>query len=148
MKDFQYSLRPALELLFSRRYHDDDIETSARSLTRKAVETCINIIAQQAALPLKVVIDLVAKLDKTKIVIGFTESFLSLAELEKFYNELSLRGDENYITTWHNMLRHQQKIDNEPSESWRREVNDWAKSAYIKLDATANILCEFISKIY
>lgn len=146
MKDFQYSLRPALELLYSRRFHDAVIETSARSLTRKAIETCMNIITQQAMLPLKIVIDLIAKLDKTRIVVGFTESFLSFTELEKYYKELSLQGDENYIRTWHSALRHQQKIDNEPNESWRRKVNEWAKSAYIKLDATANILCKFISQ--
>lgn len=144
LKDFQYSLRPALELLYSQRYHDEATKTGVRNLAQEAVDTCIKIISQGDKLHLEVIIDLIAKLSKVKIVIGFTESIITLEELEEYYSELLLRGDEGYVELWHGVLRHQQKIDIEPSVSWRKKIDQFAKSAYITFDSNTNVLCKFV----
>lgn len=147
MKDFQYSLRPALELLYSQHYHDEATEIGVKNLAQEAVDTCIKIISHGEKLHLEVVIDLIAKLSKVKIKTGFTDKIVTSEELDEYYSELMLRGDEDYVELWHGVLRHQQKIDLEPESSWRKGVDELAKNVYITFDPNTNILCKFFFMI-
>lgn len=114
---------------------------SAVVLAQSAIDTCIKLIGQKSDLSLTVVIDLIAKLGRVKTKIGFTEADVELAKIEEFYSGLKLSGDEPYVELWHQVLRYNQKIANEPPQSWQRKVEELVGNNYIKYDADEDLLC-------
>jgi predicted metalloendopeptidase len=142
LKDIQFSMRPAIELLYNRKYNDENVNKAVKDMTKKVIDLCVETITKNPQLPLGASIDVIAKLGTMKVIVGFTESIISFEKLDEYYSELNLNGSENYLDLWHNILRYQQKIRKEPNTSWRKKIDDFSKNSYMKYDVDENELCE------
>lgn len=97
--------------------------------------------------PLSVSSSILNKLKTAKIVVGFTEETLKLEELDKFYEDLKLNGNESFFNSIVEMRRNSWKIKNEISGSWRRRIEKMSETFHIVYNIEdGNQICEFFEE--
>jgi hypothetical protein len=139
---FDYQMKPAYEFLNSRKYFDAKISEAAKSFAREAVEFAIKKIkkGQNRNETAKELI--IERLKKTEIIAGIHEDLLKVEKVEEFYDELELKGDESYTKTYLDILKYNKKLELEPKESWKRNLNEKSFEFNVKYYAEENILCK------
>jgi hypothetical protein len=134
-------MRPALEFLYARKYFDEKIAKAATKFAKEAVEFAIKKIQDQNGNQ----IDrekLIQRFKEIQIIVGVPEDLLKVEKVEDLYEELELNIDENYIKTNLEIMRYNQKLENEPKESWRRILNEKSYNVDVKYLVDKNILCK------
>lgn len=143
--EFQLRARPALELLYSQKYNNEDVNKKTKSFARLALETSIENIIKYSELPLKSVVYIISQLASSEILIGFTEKNIGISKLELFYNDLELNGNEDYVHTWEKFLRFHQKLENEKFDDWRKKLDTFTQNNYMSFNLEEKLLCMFNS---
>jgi hypothetical protein len=72
-------------------------------------------------LPVEVLADVLFQLKKMKVVASL-KSLFSIEQLDEFYSELNLKGDENFLPSVWEIERNRRKIRKEPKSSWRLQI--------------------------
>lgn len=123
-----------------------DIPKSAENFVREAVDDFKVRFMKGNNFKLSVAIDVLNKIKDLKIVVSLPSTVFPIEKLDEFYEDLNLRGDENFLQSIWEINKNFRKIINEPRNSWRRQIdrmvyaqsNDWM--TYNILDG--NILCK------
>lgn len=140
-------MSPALELLYSRKNRDKTFEEGAKNITNAATQECINLIKTKTSLTIDIKSEVIERIKSLKILTGLTDDFLSIdIDLENLYSELALNGTESYIDLWHETLRHIKKLENEPRDRWKFQINQFGKTFIT--DIVNETLCELSLMIF
>jgi hypothetical protein len=157
-------VKPAIEVMYERRrpvfeYTLGDFErkqrvaneiySSAKVLAQECFDTYSGIFMAKNNLPLDVSVKVLKKLKTARILIGFTDEILRMDELEEYYKELDLRGDESFLTSMLAMDDNSWKVNSEPKGSKRKSIEDILiddKQPMYKMEA-GNYYCEIFFKL-
>jgi predicted DNA-binding protein YlxM (UPF0122 family) len=136
-------MKPALEFLYSQKYFDGKVADAAKSFAREAVEFAIKKIEKVQSRFDHVKELVIEQLKKVKIVAGIHEDLMKVEKIEEIYDELKLKGHENYTIMYLEIAKYNRKLKLEPKESWRRKLNEKSSEFNVKYFVEENILCEY-----
>ncbi|KAG5668090.1 hypothetical protein PVAND_016045 [Polypedilum vanderplanki] len=100
----------------------NEIYESAKKITEESFETFAELFINQTTIPLDYSSFILKKLKNVKIYIGITNELLKMNELEEYYKDLNLTGDESFLTSMLEMKRNSWKIKNELKGTKRRKI--------------------------
>lgn len=135
----QQSLSPALIHLYAIKNYDEIEQKSAEKLIQDALESIKREIDDSTKLEQKMKNEIIEKIKSIKIIAGFPNE-LTDENMEKLYNEIGLYGNEMLIHTLIKMIKHNNKLDNEPTSRWTWKVNHLTRLNNLKYLADENIL--------
>lgn len=119
------------------------IVDSAEKFVKNAVKEAKKRFIDTTELPLGVAVAVLRKIKSLKIVVGVTNKTLSVDDLEEFYKELELSGNENFFESIWKMEKFHRKLRNEGSGSRRRAIDEMVQAPWIRYNILdGNVLCE------
>jgi hypothetical protein len=126
-----------------------NIYNDAEEFVQEAIDYFRKVFIEHSNLPLSISLDILKHLKNVKIVIGLTEKTLKMKDLEYFYENLKLTGEEEYLESVFEIESHHRKLQNELQGSSRRKidimVNFHGKAFGLKYwIEDDNILCELL----
>lgn len=121
----------------------ENIVRSAEKFVGEAMLEARKRFVMNSELPLSISVDILSKIKNLKIIVGVTNKTLRIDQLEEFYDELKLEGDENFFKSVLEMEKFHRKLINEASGSRRRRIDEMVKTPWMKYDiAEGNLLCK------
>lgn len=121
----------------------ENIVRSAEKFVGEAMLEARKRFVMNSELPLSISVDILSKIKSLKIVVGVTNKTLRIDQLEEFYDELKLEGDENFFKSVLEMEKFHIKLINEASGSKRRRIDEMVKTPWMKYDISeGNLLCK------
>lgn len=128
-----------------------DIYEHAEKLLQETVDEVRKDFLLNNELPLSLSSQMLMKLKSVKIILGFTNKTLSIDELEGFYRELDLNGDEGLIKSVIAMNNYYSKLNLERLGTRLKRLQTKAEHFSITYNILdGNYLCELkeASKIF
>lgn len=120
-----------------------NIVRSTKEFVENAMLEAKKRFVMKSELPLSVGVDVLMKIKHLKIIVGITNKTLGIDQLEDFYDELKLAGDENFFRSVLEMEKFHRKLINEEGGSRRRRIDEMVKAPWMKYDIDkGNLLCE------
>lgn len=121
-----------------------DIYEHAEELLRETVDEVRKDFLLNNELPLSLSSQMLLKLKTSKIILGFSNKTLSIDELEVFYKELNLNGDEGLIKSVVRMHNHNTKLNLERIGTRWNRLQTMSRHYSVTYNIQdGNYICEF-----
>lgn len=134
---------PAIQALYAAQYFRKETMVPVTNFTKEIVEDFMANMMTINNFSEEVKNDLKDKLKKTEYLIGYPHEAFDLQEIEEFYEELDLNGTEGSVETFIKIYRFDHKMNNNPSNNWKKKLSDRSIEFNVKYYSDDNILCEF-----
>lgn len=138
-------LLPVLDVSMSKKYFNQDIQEAAKNLAKEVVVDTIDVL-----------IDFGKKHNKTDEVSGhietlrnmkyyamFAEEVLNETKVYEIYEDMKVDGNETFAEMLVEFVKHQEKLNNKPQNSWINNFDKIVRSEAINYFEDQNILCEY-----
>lgn len=121
-----------------------DIYEHAEKFLQEAIAEVKALYIEGNSQNLSISSDVLLKLKNITIILGLTNKTLPMEKLEDFYRDLDLNGSEGFLESMIKIRKNYVKIYLEPHGSWRKRINNIAKTFLVSYDISdGNYLCKF-----
>lgn len=110
--------------MYKNRYGNEEKSSGTEKFIKEIVAEARRKFASGSFLPLDVAIEIYLKLKNLNIELSF-DGF-SEADLDKFYAELDLNGDEQFFESFLAIKNYNQKLEREENDNWKRKIEEKA----------------------
>ena len=133
---------PAVQALCAAKYFRKEILNPVSVLIKEVVKDFMTNMFTVNNFSDEIKKDIINRLNKTDYLIGYPQEALNLQKIEEFYEELNLDGTEGSVETYIEIYRFGHKIENIPSNHWKKKLSDRSFEFNVKYYSDDNILCK------
>jgi stress-induced morphogen len=135
-----------LQVLYNRTYGNEEIATAAKKFISSAVDEICEKFVENSKLSLLASIDALKKMRSMKIMAGFDSKMLKIKNIDDYYEELELVGDEGFLKISIEAKKFRKKVFLQKSKNVMKILFNLAKNHETQYDVeNGNILREFFS---
>lgn len=128
--------------MYKNRYGNEGNSSETEKFIKEIVAEARRKFASGSFLSLDLGIEIYLRLKNLKIETSFDG--LSECDLDKFYSELDLNGDEKFFESFLVIKKFNQKLEKEKNDNWRRKIEEKAGKMKISYEIDEeNSICEF-----
>lgn len=129
---------PTTLSLFSNDYQVSN--NNVEEFVNEAVGDVLRDIEETGNVEIVVKDDINRKLKKIKIILGMNEEIREISKMRELYQELELNGNEGLLETSMKLIAYNEKLNNEPRNSWYFNVNQLSHLNNVKYFPEIDVL--------
>lgn len=130
---------PTMLSLFSNSYQVDN-NSHVEEFVREAVQEVLEDIEKSEKIEMAVRDDIKRKFRKIKVILGVNEEILDASKMRELHQELGLDGSEGLLETSTKLIAFNEKLNNEPRNSWLFLVNQLSHLSNVKYFPEIDVL--------
>lgn len=131
----------AVEFLYTRKNRDEISGKAAEMFAGEVIEYFGKYLENRTEISSECREKAVNRITSLKLIVGLPEEISTETKLEKFYEELQLKGNENIVKSYFEMCKFHRKIENELKNDWRWRLEEISVQEDMKYIAMDNTLC-------
>jgi Peptidase family M13 len=142
---------PGMVGVFAKKFYKKENHEAAESFIKEAISDVVDEITQADDLREDIKEDVITRLQQTFIVAGYPKETIDASRMQEMYDKIELTGDDDILETTINIIRYNQRLENEPKTSWMARVNQLTHINNLKYLAVENVLyvpAEYIQHPY
>lgn len=126
--------------LYAKKFFKRENQEAAESLIKEAIADITEEIYKADDLDDEIKIDVMSNLQKVLIIAGYPQVTVYASRMEQLYKEVDRNVDEEILETTIDLIKYNNKINNEPKASWMSAVNRLTLLNNLKFVIDENVL--------